>query len=527
MPPARPALLLVLPLLLLPLADHDRALAATVPTGFSDQQAVTVGAGAALDQPASMAFLPDGRLLVVEQKSARIRLFVGGALSPTDPVATLPGVRTTDDEQGLLGIAVDPGWPARPYLYIHCDDASGAFLRVSRYTATGDLAFATDGHLAVDPATRYDLLNRLPDNAPNHNGGTVRFGPDGMLYVSLGDDMDHCAAQDSSVLVGKILRLDVTRLPPGAGGPPPVALLAAAGNPWAAAPDSNARLVWAQGFRNPFRFSVDPANGALFVGDVGEATWEEIDRAAAGGRNFGWPLREGPAPYGLSCPNPLVTGDAPIYAYDRTGNTAAIIGGCVYRRPSRSPTGLPFGYEGDYFFSEYYSGFLRRLTGSGASWSLATPVAGQPSATDWGQGFDEVSDWAVGPDGALWYCRQGVNYVPNTGDIRRIVATGAAGVPPPTASGGVEFAPPRPTPAIGHATFRYALAAPAAVTLVVFDAAGRRTRMLESPQPKNAGRYDVTWDGHDDDGRLVSPGVYIARLEVAGRAYEQRVPFLR
>jgi len=144
-------------------------------------------------------------------------------------------VRTTDDEQGLLGIAVDPGWPARPYLYIHCDDASGAFLRVSRYTATGDLAFATDGHLAVDPATRYDLLNRLPDNAPNHNGGTVRFGPDGMLYVSLGDDMDTARRRTRRSWWGKILRLDVTRLPPGAGGPPPVALLAAAGNPWAAA----------------------------------------------------------------------------------------------------------------------------------------------------------------------------------------------------------------------------------------------------------------------------------------------------
>jgi glucose/arabinose dehydrogenase len=474
-----------------------------------------------------MAFLPDGRLLVVEQKSAKIRLFVNGTLSATDPVATLPGVRTSGAEQGLLGITVDPGWPARPYLYVHCDDNSGSWIRISRFTAAGDLAFTTDGLLTVDPATRYDLLNRLPDNASNHNGGTVRFGPDGMLYVSLGEDANRCAAQDSSFLGGKILRLDVSRLPAGAGGPPPFALLVPPGNPWGAAPDSGARLVWAQGLRNPFRFSVDPADGALYVGDVGENTWEEIDRIAGGGGNYGWPRREGPLTQSPTCPNPLVTGLPPIYAYDRTGSGASIIGGCVYRRPTGAPTGLPSVYEGDYFFSEYYTGFLRRLTGSGASWSLAAPVAGQPSATDWGQGFDQVSDWAVGPDGALWYCRQSTNYASNTGDIRRIVVTGNTSAPAPPAPAGVEFAPPRPTPAVGRATLHYTLSTAARVSLAVFDAAGRRVRTLEPSQQKAADRYDVTWDGHDDDGRAVSPGLYVARLEVGERAIERRVPFLR
>ena len=174
----RPVVLLLSLVLFLAVADRSRALAATVPTGFADQPAVTVGAGAALDRPASMAFLPDGRLLVVEQKSAKIRLFVNGALAATDPVVALPSVRTAGGEQGLLGIAVDPGWPGRPYLYVHCDDASGPWIRISRYTAAGDLAFTADGSLTVDAATRYDLLNRLPDNASNHNGGTVRFGLD-------------------------------------------------------------------------------------------------------------------------------------------------------------------------------------------------------------------------------------------------------------------------------------------------------------------------------------------------------------
>jgi glucose/arabinose dehydrogenase len=522
----RPVFLLLSPVLFLAVADRSSGLAATVPTGFADQQAVTVGSGAALDRPASMAFLPDGRLLVVEQKTAKIRLFVNGALAATDPVVALPSVRTAGGEQGLLGIAVDPGWPGRPYLYVHCDDASGPWIRISRYTAAGDLAFTADGALTVDPATRYDLLNRLPDNASNHNGGTVRFGPDGRLYVSLGEDANRCAAQDSSFLGGKILRLDVSRLPIGSGGPAPFAILVPPGNPWGAAPDSGARLVWAQGLRNPFRFGIDPANGALFVGDVGEGTWEEIDRIADGGGNYGWPLREGPLTLSPSCPTPLVTGLAPVYAYDRTGTTASIIGGCVFHRPAAADSGLPVSYDGDYFFSEYYTGFLRRLTGSGDTWSLASPVAGQPSSTDWGQGFEQVSDWAVGPDGGLWYCRQSTAYAANTGEIRRIVATGDTSVPPavPPAA---EFALPRPTPAVGSVTLRYALGATARVSLAVFDAAGRRTRLLEPSQSKAPDRYTVTWDGRDDDGRPVRPGLYIARLEVGGRAFERRVPFLR
>ena len=275
--------------------------------------------------------------------------------------------------------------------------------------------------------------------------------------MSLGEDANRCAAQDSSFLGGKILRLDVGRLPAGPGGPAPFAILIPPGNPWGAAPDSGARLVWAQGLRNPFRFSVDPADGALFVGDVGEATWEEIDRIAGGGGNYGWPLREGPLTLSPGCANPLVTGLAPIYAYDRTGTTASIIGGCVFRRPAGVVGGLPVSYEGDYFFSEYYTGFLRRLTGSGDTWSLAAPVAGQPSSTDWGQGFGQVSDWAVGPDGGLWYCRQSTGFAANTGEIRRIVATGDTSVPQ-GGPAGVEFAPPRPTPAVGRVTLRYSLA---------------------------------------------------------------------
>jgi len=501
--------------------------AATVPDNFVDERAVTVGSGAPLDHPVAMAFLPDGRLLVAEQMSARIRLFVNGTLAAVDPVATLPGIRNTGGEQGLLGIAIDPRWPARPYLYIHCDDSGSTTIRISRYAVAGDLAWQADGSLTIDSAHRRDILTNLPDLASNHNGGTLRFGPDSMLYVSLGDDMDHCAAQDTSVPVGKILRLDVSRVPDGPGPAPSCALITPADNPFVAAPDSSAHLVWAFGLRNPYRFGIDPDDGALFIGDVGETAWEEVDRVSGGGHNLGWPLYEGPAYYGLACPNALSQGDAPIYAYDRVGITSAVIGGAVYRRPAGTPMPFPTAFEGDFFFSDYYQGFLRRLKGHGGAWALADSVSGQPSAEDWGRGFDEVSDWGVGPDGALWYCRQSVFYTSNSGDIRRVRTLVTDAVAPPAPAASARFAPPRPSPARDRVTFRYALPARARTGLDVFDVTGRRVRALEPPNERAPGDHEVPWDARDDAGARVPPGVYLARLTVDGASLERRVPIVR
>ena len=104
-------------------------------------------------------------------------------------LGTVPGVRSTDTERGLLGIAVDPNFPSSPYIYIHAtDNRFGTLIAISRFTLTGDLADTGTGALAFDPASRYDLIRNLPDLASNHNGGTVRFGTGRTLYVSIGDD---------------------------------------------------------------------------------------------------------------------------------------------------------------------------------------------------------------------------------------------------------------------------------------------------------------------------------------------------
>ena len=120
----------------------------------------------------------------------------------------------------------------------------------------------------------------------------MRFGPDGMLYDSMGDDASGCPAQDDATLHGVILRLDVSRLPSTPGGPPTIDVITPADNPQIASGNLNTRLIWAWGLRNPFRFQIDPTNGVLYIGDVGESQFEEIDRAPVGGLNFGWPYFE-------------------------------------------------------------------------------------------------------------------------------------------------------------------------------------------------------------------------------------------
>ena len=394
----------------------------TVPTGFSDQFMISTLSG-----PVGMAFLPDGRLLVIEQVNRHVKLWTGSGFPLT--IATVPWVRI-GGENGLLGIAIDPRWPAKPYVYLHYTHYAypDSGVRIARFTCTGDVAFTADGVLAIDPQQRYDVLAANRDEEPFHNGGTLRFGPDGMLYASFGDDGDPCAAQDTTNLNGKILRLDIANLPDGLGGPPPMALITPADNPFAAHSDTAARLVYALGLRNPFRFHIDRLTGDLLIADVGEDSWEEIDYipAGGGGLDFGWPWREGFEPFG-SCAGGAAGGfNDPIWAYDHNAGLVAITAG-VYRRNGGAAQ-FPIEYEGDAFFADYYTGDLSRLKRVAGSWQLAAPVAGQPSGTAWGTGFRFGADWTIGPDGAMWWCDQGSG--PTGSRVHRLIFTPPA--PPDT-----------------------------------------------------------------------------------------------
>lgn len=484
-----------------------------LPTDFADDLVV-----AGFAQPVGTAFLPDGRLLVIERATARVRLIVNGALSAVDPVVTIPDVDASYGEEGLLGIAVDPGWPARPYVYLQHTVASAPVTRIARFTAAGDLDFTGSGALTIDPATRYDVIGDAPHAAEFHNGGTLRFGPDGMLYSSLGD-YSLCGAQTLGDLLGEILRLDVSGLPPGPGGPAPRALITPPDNPYVGHADPDARLIWQWGLRNPFRFGIDPLTGAMVIGDVGGSEREEVSYAAGPGLNFQWPIYEGEVPGPLTCSGVDSSQfRGPIYTYDHSEGFA-IIGGVIYRRPGGVAPAFPPEYDGDIFFADFYSPWLRRLKRTGSTWSLA-PAPGQPNATDWGFGSTWISDWLVGPDGALWYCRMLSNAGP--GEIRRIRYTGTVAAPIPAASP-IEFRAPFPSPSRGAVTFDYALADKASVCLTIHDVAGRRVRSLVTDQAQAAGPHRLQWDGRDGNGRRIGPGVYRARLSVNGRTLERRV----
>jgi glucose/arabinose dehydrogenase len=506
-----------------PLASAPAGAMLAVPSGFVDE--LVVGG---LDAPTNSTFLPDGRMLVVEQYTGWVRLVVGGGLAAIDPVGVVTEVRS-GGEAGLLGVAVDPGFPARPYVYVHATHAGSSSIRLWRYTLTGDLAFTGNGAMALDPASRYTVLAGLPDSMANHNGGTLRFGSDGMLFVALGDDDTPCRAQDLTRLQGKILRLDVSSLPPGGGGPPPRASITPSDNPFAAHADSAARLVWALGLRNPFSFTIDAPSGCLFVGDVGSQAWEEIDVICAGGGNYGWPHWEAGRRTGLACAGADTTAMLPpAHAYPHVGPGWAVFSGPLYRAPAGAGSPYPPAYEGTHFYGDTWKGFVRRLVPAGAGWAPADSVPGQPGADDWAGGTRYITSLHVAPDGSLVYTiLYRVEPVSGPGELRRIRHVAGAGASDPPATAGIAFLAAHPSPARRSTAVELAwrLGRPSPVTLRIHDVRGRVVRTLLTPaaglQP--GGEQRLAWDGRDGRGRTAPAGIYVARIEAAGASRSRRL----
>ncbi len=290
---------------------------------------------AELEQPVAMAVRAGDHALYVAEKVGRVV-----ALSPgSDPrvVLDLTNRVSLGSEQGLLGLAFSPDGR---YLYVDFTDTGGD-------THVAEFAFDDDG---ADPASeRLVLFVEQPFS--NHNGGALAFGPDGYLYVALGDGgsagdpMGN--AQSLSTLLGKLLRIS----PRPSGG-----------EPYAIPPDnpfvgwSGARPeIWAYGLRNPWRFSFDAATGDLWIGDVGQNAWEEIDLEPAGsdgGSNFGWDRLEGTHPFeGGSAPGSV----PPVFEYANGAGSCAVTGGYVYRGA------LIPALAGAYVFADYCRGRLEAL----------------------------------------------------------------------------------------------------------------------------------------------------------------------
>ena len=290
--------------------------------------------------------MPDGRLLYTEQNTGRVRVLLPGVGVQASPVLTVPQLNT-GGERGLLGIALDPAYPARPYLYLHYTAKLPNHIRIARWKLSGDIGGGGELDLSADTLSRYDLIDDIPDQFDNHNGGTVRFGVDGYLYVSLGEDGQPCLAQDTTSLRGVVLRLKVDALPDGPGRAFR-AQITPFNNPFVSRPDSNARLVAVLGLRNPFRIQPDRVRGWLVIGDVGESTREELDVMALRpptprpalpelGADFGWPFLEGTA-FG-----PSRNACGPILSRSRgpRSSTTARASSAVRRSSRPAPIGPP------------------------------------------------------------------------------------------------------------------------------------------------------------------------------------------
>jgi hypothetical protein len=225
----------------------------------------------------------------------------------------------------------------------------------------------------------------------------------------------------------------------------------------------------------------------------------------------------------------LFTGPLYVYDHDDTlGRGESVIGLAFYRKPLGATRGFPPEYEGDYFFTDFFTGWIRRLHRTGDVWSLATPVPGQPNASTWAYGYGVITHGAVGPDGALYYNQLDSNYEWDhpSGVIRRIRYVGTVSTPrgaPPR----VTFERPYPVPATRTVTLAFALPTPAPVRLEIHDAMGRLVRTLVAGTVEGAGRHERRWDGRDNESRAVAAGVYFARLRVADSAWIHRIPLVR
>ena len=334
--------------------------AATLPPGFSES---VVASG--LSNPTAMDFAPDGRLFVCQQ-AGQLRVI------KNDVLLAAPFLTVTPDstgERGLLGVTFDPDFVNNQWVYIYYTvPGSPAHNRVSRFTASGDVAVSGSEMMVLE-------LDNL-SNASNHNGGAIHFGSDGQLYVAVGENANPTNAQTLGNRLGKMLRIN-------ADGTIPT------DNPFYGVASGANRAIWALGLRNPFTFGFQPGTGRMFINDVGQDTWEEINDGLAGA-NYGWPNCEG------ACNPPNPSYRDPIYQYSHAEG-CAIVGAAFYNPVVGQ---FPPEYSGVYFFADLCGAWIRQLD---------PPNGGQ--VTTFAAGLSSPVDLKVSADGSLYYLDRGLSSV--------------------------------------------------------------------------------------------------------------------
>jgi glucose/arabinose dehydrogenase len=318
-----------------------------------------------------------GRLFIIE-KVGRIRILQNNQLSFAPFLDITDRVDSSGNEQGLLGLAFHPDFKHNGFFYVNYTKRGGDTV-IARFTASGDSA---------DPNSEVKLLG-VSQPFPNHNGGGLVFGPDGYLYIGLGDGGSqgdpNGNGQNLKTFLGKILRVDVDH-----------------GSPYSIPPDNPfGTEIWAYGLRNPWRFSFDRLTGDLWIGDVGQNLYEEIDFVPAGtpgGINFGWNRYEGFHDYKSG---PSLTNHWPPvleYGHQDLMGGCSIIGGYVYR-------GSMPEWQGIYFYGDYCSGnvwaALHLVNGNGETWNSERLFQTGVSITSFG--VDEAGELYLASDEGMIY----------------------------------------------------------------------------------------------------------------------------
>ncbi len=345
---------LILVAVILGFLNSQSALAA--PTGLPSGFTATVLQNHSLGTPTSVRIRPDGKIFVFDL-TGTIKIFTPGSGLSATPFATVP-VHVSGD-RGLLGAAFDSDFANHPYLYIHYVGTDQK-VRVGRFNATSTVG------------TNFQVLYTAPTIADyQHAGGGITVSNDGYVYFGIGDSGTPTRSQDLSNVHGKVHRIGRDGVVPSS-------------NPYFNQGGAQ-NTIFAHGFRNPFRLTTDRETGNVYVGDVGYNSWEEVNRLVSG-RNYGWPVQEGPCSSSCAYENPIYW-----YAHQfgtNNWNDASIVLGPVYRGNY-----YPTSYKGKMFISDYVQGFLRTYTPPNASTNFDT------FSTDNGP----VIDMDFGPDGKLYF----------------------------------------------------------------------------------------------------------------------------
>jgi glucose/arabinose dehydrogenase len=459
------------------------------------------------------------RLFIVEQPG-RIKILKGGTVLARPFLDITSRVNNQFNEQGLLGLAFHPAYDTNGFFYVYYIGSSGAGIsRIRRFSVSADPDSAVESSI-------FTIMN-VTQPFTNHNGGHIEFGPDGLMYVGLGDGGSGNDplnnGQNPLTLLAKMLRIDVD----GDDFPGDASRNYAipADNPYV----GNAGVldeIWALGMRNPYRWSFDAANGDLYIADVGQECWEEIDyqpAASSGGENYGWKITEGTHcfnnPFNCNEPDTCSAGLVdPIREYNHgtDGFSCSVTGGYVYRGSA-----IP-NMQGHYFYADFCSDqiYTFRYDGSVQELRNRTAELDPPG----GLSIQSISGFGEDGLGELYI----VELSASNGEVFKII-------PDPTASDvtapigaptALTLSAAGPNPFTEATHFDLSLARRTDVEVSVFTAAGRLVRHLHQG-PADEGTLPVSWNGRDARGTALPSGVYFIRAEADGIVSTRRVTLLR